>query len=333
MATSERQREANKRNAQLSKGPKDTSTTRYNALKHGFLSSKALIRTGEGMEDPDEFRVFRDGLWADLAPQGAVEEYIVDEMVNLAWRKRRIPAYETAMISKQQDEAIRDWELEHPLTLAFDRWSAKQAPHKPAEQPVDPIVEKILRFNSARPGNPAQKDVSGPRVNPVNPYIIQLAMHRLTLRELLDDEGVSSSALRGMICRVALRMGVDVEGVLGPRPESQSVVDCTPEEAQRIIDAACKLNGLSDIEFWDAIWEEAEHNMMNAANTLAEFDQERTRAGDAAGLLDGNVMATLQRYEVQASNQFFKLLDRLERLQATRLSREGLAPPEADIES
>jgi hypothetical protein len=53
MATSERQREANKRNAQLSKGPKDTSKTPYNALKHGFLSSKALIKTGEGMEDPD----------------------------------------------------------------------------------------------------------------------------------------------------------------------------------------------------------------------------------------------------------------------------------------
>ena len=63
----------------------------------------------------------------------------MDEMVNLAWRKRRIPAYETAMISKQQDGAIRDWELEHPLTLAFDRWRAKHGPQKPAEQPVDPI--------------------------------------------------------------------------------------------------------------------------------------------------------------------------------------------------
>ena len=74
METSERQREANKRNAQLSKGPKDTSKTRYNPLKHGFLSSKALIRTGEVMEDLDEFKVSRNGLWADLASQGAREE-------------------------------------------------------------------------------------------------------------------------------------------------------------------------------------------------------------------------------------------------------------------
>ena len=257
----------------------------------------------------------------------------MDEMVDLAWRKRRIPAYETAMISKQRDETIRAWEVEHPLTLAFDQWSAKQAPQKPAEQPVDPMFGKILRTASVHLCNPTQKDVSGPRVKPVNPYIIQLAMHRLTLRELVDDEGVNSSALRGMVCCLALSMGVDVECVLGPRPESQSVVNCSPEEAQRVIDAACELNALPEIEFWDAIWEEAEHNMMNSANALAAFDQERTRVGDAAGLLNGDVLATLQRYEVQASNQFFKLLDRWEKHQEKRLCPRPIAPPEVKVDS
>lgn len=333
MATSERQREANKRNAQFSRGPKDTSNTRYNALKHGYLSITALIRTGKGMEDPDEFKGFRDGLWADLAPRGALEEYFVDKMVDLAWRERRIPAYETAMISKQKDEAIKGWELEHPFTLAHNRWSTRQAPQKPAEEPVDPIIEKILRFNAAQPGGPANKDVSGPGIDPVTPYIVQLEMHRLTMRELADDQGVNSPGLRGVVCLVAQRMGVDVEGVLGPRPESQSVVDCSPEEAQQVIDAACELNDLTEIEFWDANWEEVDHRMMKAANALAEFEQERTRAGDAAGLLDENVLATLQRYEVHASKQFAKLLDRFQQLQTTRLSRRGLDSPEMGSES
>jgi hypothetical protein len=128
-------------------------------------------------------------------------------------------------------------------------------------------------------------------------------------------------------------MGVDVEGVLGPRPESQSVVDCSPEEAQQVIDAACELNDLTEIEFWDANWEEVDHRMMKAANALAEFEQERTRAGDAAGLLDENVLATLQRYEVHASKQFAKLLDRFQQLQTTRLSRRGLDSPEMGSES
>ena len=38
MASSERKREANQRNARLAKGPHDTSLTRLNAVKHGILS-------------------------------------------------------------------------------------------------------------------------------------------------------------------------------------------------------------------------------------------------------------------------------------------------------
>ena len=38
MSTSERKRNANRLNGQKSRGPKDTSATRYNAKKHGLLA-------------------------------------------------------------------------------------------------------------------------------------------------------------------------------------------------------------------------------------------------------------------------------------------------------
>ncbi len=78
MVLSKRKREANQRNAQLAKGPHDTSLTRLNALKHGILSEQVLIRTGEGKEDPAEFQQFGDAMREDLAPAGAMEELLVE---------------------------------------------------------------------------------------------------------------------------------------------------------------------------------------------------------------------------------------------------------------
>lgn len=83
---SQKKTAANRRNAKLSKGPKDTSVTRFNALKHGTLSGQALIRTGEGKEDPKEFQRFSDAIREDLAPFGATEELMVEDLIGLWWR-------------------------------------------------------------------------------------------------------------------------------------------------------------------------------------------------------------------------------------------------------
>ena len=99
---------ANRRNAQLSTGPNDTSRTRLNALKHGILSEAVLIRAGDGAEDASEFRSFHDSMQNDLAPEGAMEELLVEDLIGITWRKRRVLAYESAVISKQRDQAIKD---------------------------------------------------------------------------------------------------------------------------------------------------------------------------------------------------------------------------------
>jgi len=46
----------------------------------------------------------------DLAPTGAVEELLVEELIGIAWRKRRVLAYESAVIGKQWNGAVEDWE-------------------------------------------------------------------------------------------------------------------------------------------------------------------------------------------------------------------------------
>ena len=79
--------EANRNNAQKSTGPKDTSLTRLNALKHGLLSKEVLI---EG-EDNCSLEELGRRLRMELEPQGELENIFVDRIVSSTWRSKRAP--------------------------------------------------------------------------------------------------------------------------------------------------------------------------------------------------------------------------------------------------
>jgi len=98
MVKSPRKTEANKSNAQFAKGPDDTSLTRLNALDHGILSKEVVILHGTGQESIDEFEALKSSLIRDLAPAGALEELLVDQLITLSWRWRRVIKFENAAI-------------------------------------------------------------------------------------------------------------------------------------------------------------------------------------------------------------------------------------------
>ena len=103
---SERKLKANRRNAKLSTGPRDTRRTRYNAQKHGMLSQAAIIQDGDAKEDPRELESLFDELWEDLKPVGKMEEILVDEIVSCVWRKRRAKRAEVGEIQRVADLMI-----------------------------------------------------------------------------------------------------------------------------------------------------------------------------------------------------------------------------------
>lgn len=107
---SPKKRDSNKRNAKSSKGPNDTSSTRFNALKHGILSKESFIAVGDGQEDAEAFEKFSSDLRDTLGPIGALEELMVEKLIVLTWRSRRVLKYETAAIRSISDTAIDDWE-------------------------------------------------------------------------------------------------------------------------------------------------------------------------------------------------------------------------------
>lgn len=97
---------ANRKNAKKSSGPKNTSLTRLNALKHGLLSKEVLIE-GEKKKDLEELG---KRLRQQLAPQGELEVILVDRMISSVWRLKRALKVESALMSWRYEDGLKTWD-------------------------------------------------------------------------------------------------------------------------------------------------------------------------------------------------------------------------------
>src|SRR5258708_21694884 len=76
--------------------PGGKQNSKHNALKHGIFSKVVLLK-----EEPRaEFNSLVRGLRNDLKPEGTLEELLVDNLVAISWRKRRLLIAEGAEIRK-----------------------------------------------------------------------------------------------------------------------------------------------------------------------------------------------------------------------------------------
>ena len=97
---------ANRANAALSTGPRSPEgkrIARWNAMRHGVLSSSCVLPDESGAD----FAALRDHLRADLRPVGAVEELLTDRIVSFAWRLRRLGRVEGEILRWAKAEAER----------------------------------------------------------------------------------------------------------------------------------------------------------------------------------------------------------------------------------
>lgn len=100
IAISPKKLEANRRNSQLSTGPKTEmgkKHSRLNAIKHGVLASVLVVRDGN-WECPYEFEKLVRDLARDLGPAGQLEEMLVEKIAVCWWRQQRALRYEARMI-------------------------------------------------------------------------------------------------------------------------------------------------------------------------------------------------------------------------------------------
>src|ERR1700738_4524243 len=69
-----------------------TDITRFNALRHGVLSRYTVLP----WENADEYQAVVEALVAEHDPQGPTGEHLIEEIVGILWRKRRLRLAEAA---------------------------------------------------------------------------------------------------------------------------------------------------------------------------------------------------------------------------------------------
>jgi hypothetical protein len=95
--TTEAQINANRQNAFKSTGPRSSegkSIACQNSTKHGLLSKDLLVRN----EQESELNSFREHIYETISPHGSVEEFLVEKLINAAWRIQRLTKIEVNII-------------------------------------------------------------------------------------------------------------------------------------------------------------------------------------------------------------------------------------------
>ncbi len=104
---SQKQLEANRRNARHSTGPtsgRGKSVSRSNAVKHGLLARQVVVCGYFHQESPLEFKKLSHEYHENLAPAGPLEEMLVDQIVMVIWRLRRVRMAEAGEIATNVDK-------------------------------------------------------------------------------------------------------------------------------------------------------------------------------------------------------------------------------------
>jgi hypothetical protein len=105
--TTEKQIEANRRNALKSTGPKTPQgkdAVRLNALKHGLLSRESLLPE----ENEEALRELEELMRNELQPVGVLENLQVERIVSCYWRLRRLGRVEAGIFDSERFEVLAE---------------------------------------------------------------------------------------------------------------------------------------------------------------------------------------------------------------------------------
>src|ERR1041384_6748102 len=138
--------EANRRNAQLSTGPKDTNSTRYNAVKHGLLAEGVTE-----LDNPEGFPDLCAQLRTEFKPVGEIETLLVRRIALFAVRLQRAALLEAEFITAKLNPPLTKTEggvtAEAMLGRVVVLDSGLPARLTPAA--VDILCSKFQRYETA----------------------------------------------------------------------------------------------------------------------------------------------------------------------------------------
>ena len=128
-STSPKKIEANRRNSQLSPGPKSVQgkkTSSLNALKHGLLVKDVVITNRAGKEDQAEFEHLLTEFRNDYNPCGIAEDFLVRELAISYWKSARALRCERADVTCSSDDRKDESEFSDLELLVLETQSASE---------------------------------------------------------------------------------------------------------------------------------------------------------------------------------------------------------------
>jgi hypothetical protein len=108
MAVTNKQLEANRRNAERSTGPttpEGKARSSQNAVKHGLTARRTVITVGDGEESIEDYERLLSALQEEFNPETAYEELSVDRIAHLTWQEQRAQLATIAVLRRGRDSA------------------------------------------------------------------------------------------------------------------------------------------------------------------------------------------------------------------------------------
>ena len=203
---------ASRENGKKSDGPKDTSKTRLNAIKHGILADVAYCETEA---ERQAFEALRAALMEDLDPQTQMEQFYAERIAQCIWRMRLI---EKRLANPHLGSEV--WErfgrydrmVSRELTVAENKLQALQTARLSVGQ-----AASLSDSDETNPSDPASPTHAGD--------VVDLLRRVTRAVELLEERTEQDDAFLRMAAQSCMRQLMpDLELPCGPdNPVWQSI--------------------------------------------------------------------------------------------------------------
>ncbi len=108
----EKQLEANRRNAELSTGPvtaEGKAIVSKNRVSHGVLSRDVVLPGMEEFEKIEDFQQLKESMEDYWQPEGVMEEALCEDLAIQLWRMRRLYRHESGSLKEKYESTKKRW--------------------------------------------------------------------------------------------------------------------------------------------------------------------------------------------------------------------------------
>jgi hypothetical protein len=283
-------------------GPKTEAgkeVVRWNATRHGIRSPAPVV---PGLEKPEDWEEYRDGMLEDLAPLGSLELALAERVTLLSWRLHRVTRYETETIALSQERVVEDLRDRRSSGFGYG-YSSRGPAHLDDALAAPKKARRTERLLKKFADYPDEKKLPGPGADAVLWAVAERVEEETDLEELelpgvpewaglygdtSEWDGWSVGLVRECLAMMASADDENLEELMeGAREKARLDVISAKQEAERV-----------EIE-------------------LSNMRRERL-------LPDEKTLEKVSRYEAHLSRLMFKALHELEALQVR--SSGGAAP-------